>query len=66
LTWTRSSKFFAAAGRYYEAFLHHRAEIGDRWGVAWGRRGLGAVAQAQGWPERAARLQVQKQETSLE
>jgi predicted ATPase len=41
---------------HYEIFLSDRSRIGDPWGVGWGLQGLGAVAQAQGRSEHAARL----------
>jgi tetratricopeptide (TPR) repeat protein len=45
-----------AARDYFGTFLSECYEIGERWGVAWGLQGLGAVALARGEPERAARL----------
>jgi hypothetical protein len=38
----------AAARDYFETFLIERHKIGERWGVVWALRGLGAVAQADG------------------
>jgi tetratricopeptide (TPR) repeat protein len=47
---------YAAARRLFERFVTERYEIGDRGSVSWGLRHLGALALAEGQPERAARL----------
>jgi tetratricopeptide (TPR) repeat protein len=46
----------AAARRFLGRFVNERHEIRDRWSVAWGLEGIGALALAEGRPERAARI----------
>jgi tetratricopeptide (TPR) repeat protein len=46
----------AAARHYFGRFVTERHEIGDRWSVAWGLRGISALALAEGLWERAATI----------
>jgi len=46
----------SAAHRFFGRFVSQGYEIGDRWGVWRGLRGLGMLARAEGQSERAARL----------
>lgn len=47
---------YAAARRFFERFVTERDEIGDRWSVAWGLKGFGALAWAEERLERAAAI----------
>jgi predicted ATPase/DNA-binding SARP family transcriptional activator len=47
---------YTAACRFFARFVTERHEIGDRWSVAWGLRGISALALAEGHLERAARI----------
>ena len=46
----------AAARHFFGRFVTERHAIGDRWALAWGLRGMSALALAEGQPERAAEL----------